>query len=300
MDATWLLRDRKTGEMVAEPIYGEKWLRWAYGHPLGKLGTWAVAKRAWFSRWYGERMKAPKTAALIAGFIEAYGLDAEEFVEKVEMFKSFNDFFVRKLKPEARPIAEGDGVFVFPADGRHRLLPCLDETTELWAKGEVFSVEQFLGSSALAEEFAGGSALVSRLAPIDYHRFHFPVGGSAGNSRLIDGPLYSVHPIALKEQTRFLVANKRMVTEVETPDFGRVVMVEIGATNVGSIRQTYAGGSQIARGEEKGYFEFGGSCVVTLLRRGTIDWDHDLSLAAAEWVEVYARMGERAGMAKAL
>ncbi len=136
--------------------------------------------------------------------------------------------------------------------------------------------------------------MVSRLAPVDYHRFHFPVGGEAGKSFLLPGPLYSVHPLALGRATRYLVANKRMVTLVQPERRDPVALVEIGATNVGTICQTYSPGV-VQKGAEKGYFAFGGSCVVTVFAPGSIDFAGDLVTQSARGRELYAHMGDRLG-----
>jgi phosphatidylserine decarboxylase len=186
---------------------------------------------------------------------------------------------------------------VLPADGRHLAFQTIDATEGFYAKGQRFDLKAFLGDEQLAREFAGGSILISRLCPVDYHRFHFPVSGTPGESRLINGWLYSVSPVALRRNLGYLWENKRMVTIVESPQFGRVVMAEIGATMVGSIVQTFVPGRAVAKGEEKGLFKFGGSCVVTLFRPGRIKLDADLVKHSAGGMEVYARMGERLGTA---
>ena len=139
--------------------------------------------------------------------------------------------------------------------------------------------------------------LISRLCPVDYHRFHFPVDGVPGESRLIRGRLYSVHPIALRRSVRYLVRNKREVTLIASPEFGDVAMIEVGATNVGAIRQSYVPGRPVAKGDEKGFFAFGGSCVITLFARGRIRFDADLVAQGARQVETYARFGDRLGEA---
>jgi len=139
--------------------------------------------------------------------------------------------------------------------------------------------------------------LISRLCPVDYHRFHFPVSGTPGEPRLINGWLYSVSPVALRRNIRYLVENKRVVTLIESAAFGTVAMIEVGATNVGTIRQGFVPGRAVAKGEEKGLFAFGGSCVITLFQRGRIRFDEDLVRTSAEQMEVYARMGDRLGEA---
>ncbi len=280
-----------------EQIYGEAWLRWTYENALGRLALQALFKRALVSRFYGWRMNRAFSAQAVLPFIVDYDLDVDEFAKKPFAFKSFNEFFYRALKPGARPLASGDRTAVLPADGRHLAFQNVDAAGGFYAKGQRFDLKTFLGDPALAEQFAGGSLLISRLCPVDYHRFHFPVGGSAGEPRLINGFLYSVSPIALRQNLAYLWENKRMVTLVESPVFGRVAVCEIGATMVGSIFQSFDVNKPVAKGDEKGLFKFGGSCVVTLFQPGRIKLDADLVRHSADGLEVYARMGESLGIA---
>jgi phosphatidylserine decarboxylase len=288
-------RAKKTVE--TERVYGEKWLRWTYGSELGRLALHAGVKRALLSRYYGWRMSLRDSSRRVLPFIVDYDLDVDEFAKKPFAFKNFNDFFYRALKPGARPVASGERVAVLPADGRHLAFPNFAAAEGFYAKGQRFDLRSFLDDEALAREFAGGAMLISRLCPVDYHRFHFPVSGRPGEPRLINGWLYSVSPLALRRNLAYLWENKRMVTLIESPVFGRVAMVEIGATMVGSILQTFTSGRAVAKGEEKGLFKFGGSCVVTLFAPGRIQLDTDLLEPSARQMEVYARMGERLGEA---
>ncbi len=295
-------RARQTVE--AERIYGERWLRFAYENPVGRLALMLLVRRATFSMYFGWRMNHRYSATKVLPFIVDYDLDVDEFAKSALAFRTFNEFFCRALKPKARPIAPGDDIAVLPADGRHLVFPDVDAADGFYVKGAKFSLVELLGEAALppaqqtlAARFAGGAMLISRLAPVDYHRFHFPVAGVAGEPRLCRGWLYSVHPIALRRNLRYLVENRRMVTLIESPVFGPVAMVEIGATNVGRIRQLFIPGRSVARGEEKGLFGFGGSCVVTLFARGRIRFDADLVEQSAQHRETYARMGERLGTA---
>lgn len=296
--------DRYAKALKTERIYGEKWMRRAYGNPLGRMAVWLIVRRAWFSRWYGWKMKKPISALLVLPFITEYDLDVDDFAKSPFDYKSFNDFFCRALKPQARPIATGEALAVFPADGRHLAFPDLDVAEGFYVKGAKFSIAELLGEEGLPEEgrplakkFAGGAMLISRLCPVDYHRFHFPVNGVPGEPRLIPGWLYSVSPVALRRHLRYLVENKRQVTLIESPLYGAVAMIEVGATNVGSILQTFVPGRAIAKGDEKGFFAFGGSCVITLFQRGRILFDPDIVEQSAHSVETYAKMGDRLGAA---
>jgi phosphatidylserine decarboxylase len=289
--------NRHTKTIETEVVYGDSWLRWTYETSLGRFALFALVRRAIVSRYYGWRMSMRASANRILPFIIDYNLDVDEFAKKPFSFKTFNEFFYRALKPGARPIAAGERVAVLPADGRHLAVQNIDAAPGFYAKGQRFDLKTFLGDEALAAKFAGGSLLISRLCPVDYHRFHFPVAGMPGEPRLINGWLYSVSPIALRNNLAYLWENKRMVTLVESPGFGTVAVCEIGATMVGSIFQSFVLGRAVTKGEEKGLFKFGGSCVVTIFQPGRIKFDADLVQQSAGGLEVYAKMGERLGEA---
>jgi len=291
--------DRYAGEIRTEKIYGEKYLRWIYESVPGRMALWSVVRRAWFSRWYGWQMDQPASKQRIGPFIDEYDLNAEEFLYPPEKFEHFNAFFSRRLLPEARPIAADPASVVFPADGRHLCIPDLSHHSGLFVKGEMFDLPTLLGDAELAERYQRGSLLLSRLCPVDYHRFHFPVAGRPGDSRLINGPLYSVNPVALCRNIHILSTNKRSVTVLETDFLGPVLLLEVGATCVGSICQTYRVGGQSAKGDEKGYFRFGGSSTITVFEPGRVRFDDDLVRHSAEHRELYARMGDQMGVAVA-
>ena len=286
-------RNRETGEIETEKVYGEGFLRWAYGNPLGKIALHALVKRAFFSKWYGGRMDAPKTTAKIAPFLKEYDLDSADFAKAPDQFTSFNDFFSRKLKPSARPIA--DTPAVLPADGRHLGFPKASAIESVFLKGQKFDLPALLGSPDLAAKYRDGSLILSRLCPVDYHRFHFPCQGTPGETRVLNGPLFSVSPLALRQSLSYLWQNKRTLTELQTPSLGTVLCLEIGATCVGSIRQTFTPGTEILKGAEKGYFAFGGSSTLLLFEPGALTLTDDLVAAGHEACELYAKMGTPAG-----
>ena len=288
-------RDTKTIEV--EAVYGDAFLRWAYCNPIGRLSVFLVAKRALFSRWYGWRMKRPVSRNRVKPFIRDFNVDAKEFVCALDEFSSFNDFFVRKLKAEARPVDPDELTVVFPADGRHLGFQDISRATGFFVKGQRFHLEAFLGDSQLSERFQNGTAVLSRLCPLDYHRFHFPFQGTPASPSLINGPLSSVNPIALRRNLAILWRNKRMLTLLDTEKLGSVLIMEIGATNVGSIQQTFIPDRPVRKGAEKGFFEFGGSATFTLFEAGRVQLSEDLVHHSAQCRELYARMGDRLGRA---
>lgn len=293
-DAPIEVFNRYTGKIEEEAVYGERWLRWTYATPAGRLALGLVVKRVWFSRWYGWRMSRASSAKRIAPFVRRYGLDASEFDRPLEAYASFNDFFSRGLMPGARPICAEADVISFPADGRHLGIARIGSEDRVYAKGQSLDLSALLGDRELARRFAGGALVISRLCPVDYHRFHFPCAGEYTGSHVIAGPLFSVSPIALRRRLDYLASNKRSVTVLEKSPAGGVVIIEIGATCVGSIVQT-SGAGTVKRGAEKGMFRFGGSCVVTVFEPGRVLLADDLLSQTRDGRELYAHMGDSMG-----
>ena len=288
--------NRYTEKMETEKVYGEAFLDWTYNTPFGKIPLHLFVKRPFFSKWYGKRMNHPKTKEKIAPFIDDYDMDAEDFLESPQSFPHFNAFFYRKLKPEARPVAASD--VVFPADGRHLGFEKASDIENFFVKGQQFDLKELLQDDDLYSIFRDGSLILSRLCPVDYHRFHFPVSGTPGETRLINGPLFSVSPIALRKNLKYLWQNKRTVCVVETEHLGKVAILEIGATCVGSIHQTYAAGKKIEKAAEKGYFSFGGSSTITLFEPGKVELASDLLENTGRQIELYALMGDELAKAR--
>jgi phosphatidylserine decarboxylase len=283
--------NRHTRRLETERVYGEGFLRWTYANPLGQATLHVLVKRAVFSAWFGKHMDRPASAAKIAPFLREYDLDPAEFADTPESFANFNEFFFRRLKPDARPIDADPASVVFPADGRHLGFQRASDIHSVFVKGQSFDLPALLGDAALAARFADGPLVLSRLCPVDYHRFHFPVAGTPGSTRVIPGPLFSVSPIALRRKLAYMWTNKRAVTLLDAGRFGTVAIIEIGATCVGSIRQTYTPGTPIHKGAEKGYFAFGGSSTITLFEPGRVHLAQDLLEQSARHTELYARIG---------
>jgi phosphatidylserine decarboxylase len=286
--------ERESGQIKTEKVAGEKWLVWLYYNPIGEATLWAFAKRKLVSSIYGNMMDRTSSAKKINPFIEDFDIDMS--VSQKQEFSSFNDFFTRKLKDDARPIDISSNVVVSPADGK--ILAYADISNSYFIiKGYRFDVSSFLDNPDLAQKYHDGALLVIRLAPADYHRFHFPVSGNLSQNRKIEGDYYSVNPFALRKKAEILCLNKREYAIISNPLFGDVINAEVGATMVGSIIQTFKG-SSVNKGEEKGYFKFGGSTVVLLFEKSKIDIDEDLLINTARGYETTVKMGERIGEVK--
>lgn len=284
--------DRQSGLLKTEKVAGEKWLVWLYNNPVGEATLWVLAKRKVVSSLYGNRMDRPSSTKKIQAFVEEFNIDMST-AQKQE-FNSFNDFFTRKLKNNARPVDTNSTVTVSPADGKILAYANI-RNSDFIIKGYRFDIFSFLNNARLAQNYLDGSLVIIRLAPFDYHRFHFPISGSVSHITRIDGDYYSVNPLALRKMTEIFCLNKREFTIISNPLFGDVVMTEVGATMVGSIVKTYTG-NFVKKGEEKGYFKFGGSTVVLLFEKNKIRIDEDLLINTLKGYETVIKEGERIGV----
>ncbi len=286
--------NRYTGRAEQEKVLGERSLRWVYGTSLGRLSLHLLIKRAVFSRLLGYMKDLPSSARGLADFVREYNINMDEAARPLEDYTSFNDFFYRTLKPGARPLCAANEV-AFPADGRHSGWQNAAEMQGVFVKGQKFDLPALLGSDELAEKYAEGSVILSRLCPVDYHRFHFAAGGVPEAPVRIPGPLASVSPYCLRHKLSWLWTNKRELTVIHTPDLGDVLSLAVGATGVGAIFQTYRPGSPVAMGDEQGYFAFGGSTVMTFFEPGRVQLAADLLENTANCTETYARQGDTMG-----
>lgn len=294
-------RNRQTDQIEQEQIYGGAWLRFFYGQTgltryIGKPLAHAIAYCPWVSKLYGWWQRKPWSRRQILPFIECYRVKAEECTVDPATFPSFDAFFTRHLRPETRPIAPGEEVAIIPADGRYRFFPVIDEATLFDVKGSSFNLTQLTGDPTLAKQYAQGSMILARLCPSDYHRFHFPCLCHPQRSTLLNGPLYSVSPLALRQQLAILWQNKRMLTRLSSSLFGQILYIEVGATNVGTIHQTYTPDTPCEKGQEKGYFSFGGSTLILLFEKGKLLFDHDLIAASQRDEEILCLVGQSMGI----
>ena len=192
----------------------------------------------------GKEYDSPDSRAHIIPFIQSFDL-AGTLGEMVQpdpaAYPTFNAFFAREIKESARPIAEPENDFVTssPADCRLTAFPTVDLATKYWIKGFGFTLEKLLGNPELAAKFDGGSIVIARLAPQDYHRWHAPVSGTVRSISDIPGAYYTVNPQAINEPGTLDVfcENKRSVMTVERSSTGSpIAIVAVGAMLVGSIK----------------------------------------------------------------
>ena len=280
--------DRATGRRAVESVMGDKALRFAYETLLGRT-LWPVlfGSRA-VSAWMGRRYDSPRSRRDVATLAVLPGCRWEEAERPLDAYASFNEFFTRRLKPGARPL--GDGL-VSPADGRLRLFLGADADRPFPLKGATRSLRTVFDGAAPAGRY---DVAVIRLAPVDYHRFHFPCDCTTeGPVRTVPGEYHSVNPIALLRRPDIYADNERQIVKARAA-FGDFWLVDVGAFGVGTIVQTFTG-DRHAKGEEKGYFKFGGSTVILVLPAGAVTFDADLVRNSSDGLETRILCGERIG-----
>ena len=288
--------DRKSGSLFVETVYGEDAMKVFYGTSLGLKVTESLLTRRWLSNIYGAYNDSGASKHKIEEFVSFLGIDISECEKDITEYNSFNDFFARKLKFSCRPICAGVKEVASPGDGRMLVFPAIDGSTLAYVKWAPLKlIDLFGGNESLAERYKGGSCVVLRLCPSDYHRVHFPVGGKVGITRTLSGALHSVSPYALEQKIPVYCLNKRTLCEVDSDPFSKVLMMEVGALFVGSVVQTYRAGMHVQKGDEKGYFKFGGSTSILFFEKGIVSFDPDLVENSAKGRETYVKMGERIG-----
>lgn len=274
-----------------------------------------------------KKMQDPKTKTQIKGFVDFYRINMNEFTPsdineyKVRLdlnsmtakqsllyTKSFQDFFIRHHKPESRPIAAKDdpSVAVCAADARLVVYQRVSEAQKIWIKGVHFSIAALLGGDAVpqaieeASKFADGAIASFRLSPQDYYRYQSPVTGTVKWFKELDGDYYQVDPLALRSSVDILTRNARSAVCIATREFGDVLFVAIGATEVGTVKlseKSTTPGAQVQKGDEVGIFEFGGSSIVIAFEQGRIEFDEDLLSVSKQAIMMDVEVGMSLGKA---
>ena len=287
--------DRKTGHTIHEQTPSSKFLNFLYGSFLGKISLELLFKRKVITALGGWYMNTKASRKKIEPFIDQYKMDMSDYICPPKGFSTFNDFFYRKIKPETRPLANG---IISPADGKILAFNSLKEVNSFFVKGCEFTIPNFLKNPELVDLYKDGAMAIVRLAPVDYHRFHMPASGEISESFKINGHYLSVSPLALRKSLRIFCENIREYSLLKTKNSGTIAIVEVGATMVGSIVQTYTANSAVKKGDEKGYFAFGGSTLVILFEKDTIRFDDDLIENTQKGYETTIKMGEQIAVSR--
>lgn len=289
-----LLFNRKREVLENERVYERALMEFCYGTRVGIFLTNWIFKRRLISKLYGFWTKLPVSKKKISAFAKDNNIDLDELLFPWESFKSLNSFFTRKLDPKARPVDMQPDILVSPADSR--MLVCnLDKERIVPVKGHSCTVAELLGTPEFDSEYRNGTCLIFRLAPGDYHRFGYIDRGVQGSVWEEGRSLHSVNPIALSSGMPVFIQNHRQAVLLETENFGSVIHVDVGAMIVGRIVQHHPKGHFFSKGEEKGYFEFGGSTIVLLFKPNILVLDRDIYNSSAQGIETLVSYGEAIG-----
>lgn len=290
--------NRKTKSYETELVAGEKYIEWTYESPMGKSVTELIAKRKVFSKLYGKYCDTKLSSKKISSFVDQFNIDMSLSQKNIDDFTSFNDFFTRELTPNARPITSDSNILISPGDGRLSAYENINLDNIVQVKGLTYSLRELIQNDSVASKYEEGICLILRLCPTDYHRFHFVDSGIIGANHKIKGSYYSVNPIALKNIPKLFCENKREWSILKSDNFGDVLTIEVGATCVGSIIQTYSPNSKVNKGDEKGYFKFGGSTTILFFEKDTVKIDEDILNQTKLGFECAVKLGEHIGHKK--
>ncbi len=282
-------RDRN-GNLVPGDDGQDRFLEWMYGTRPGRLLV-KLMIRPGVSRAAGWLLDRRVSALAVRPFIRKNHICMDDFEQR--RFRSFNDFFTRRVLPGKRPVDDAPGHLIAPCDSKLTVYDIRPDS-RFRVKGTEYTLEGLLQSKELAETFLGGTLLLFRLTVGDYHRYTYIDSGFVTGSTRIPGVFHTVNPAAASRCPIYR-ENTREYSLLESLRFGTVLQMEVGAAMVGRIVNA-PGSRNVRRGEEKGRFEFGGSTVIVLLQKGRAILDADLLRNTAQDAETVVRLGERIGI----
>lgn len=280
-----MIADRQGNVLVKDDA--GKAQKFLYRTFIGRL-LLKIITRPFLTKLVGKYKNGKRSAKGIKKFIAAHAIDMSDYEPRE--YSSFNDFFTRKIKDGARPIDLTPDHLVSPCDAKLSVYTA-DEKGEYPIKNSYYRLKDVVGEEN-EKKFYGGTVLVFRLSVDDYHRYSFFDSGTAEKTVKIKGVFHTVNPVAM-ERYKVFSLNTREYTLIHTQNFGDAVYAEIGALCVGKIVNT--GKTRFVRGEEKGYFEFGGSTVIVVLEKGAAIIDADIRENAAKGYETKVKSGEKIG-----
>ena len=279
----------RNGQIIESTDGQDRLLQALYGHAAGRLMLKPLTAPC-VSRLAGRLLSTKASRVLIKPFIRKNGIDMTQFEQT--QYASYNDFFSRKIREGARPVNPCPQHLISPCDSKLTVLP-VTKDSRFTLKQTEYTVSSLLRDEALAKKYEGGSLLIFRLTVDDYHRYCYPADGEKTGNTFIPGALHTVNPIA-NDYYPIYKENAREYTILKTREFGDMLIMEVGALLVGRI-VNHHGKALVRRGQEKGYFQFGGSTVVMLLEPGAVNIDSDILENSCAGVETVVRFGEKIG-----
>lgn len=283
-----VIKDRK-GRYLTTGEGQEVTLGFLYKTVPGRMLLKVLTKPA-LSRIVGCFLDSGMSTFIIDLFLKRSDIKLSDYEKR--RYRSYNEFFTRKIRKEKRPINMDPKVFISPCDSKFSVYK-INSKSVFYIKGSPYTLKDLLGGDEIYKEFEGGYCMIFRLTVDDYHRYCYIDDGVKGENYFIPGELHTVNPIAL-ERFNIYKRNCREYTVLKTKHFGTVVQVEVGAMMIGRI-VNHHGKHAFKRGEEKGMFEFGGSTTVLLVKKGQIKVDEDLLENSRENIETIVKLGERIG-----
>lgn len=278
--------NRKTKSVEPEKIYKSRVMNFYYKTMLGGICR-AFIRLPVVSKIYGLFQKRKHSTKNIEKFINDYNIDMSGFEGT---YQSFNGFFIRKRAVDS--FNKNPDCLITPAEACV-LAHTIENGAIYSVKDKMYTLSKFLKDKKLACEYEGGIFLIFRLRVYDYHRFCFVDDGQIISSKRIRGFLDSVNIKATGKFT--LSSNYRTISHLKTANFGDIVVSEVGAMLVGQIAQTHTA-ARFLKGGEKGYFEFGGSTIVMLIKKDTVQIDEDIMENSLNGIETKIDFGERVGI----
>lgn len=254
----------REGNLIKEQTDQDQLLEWMYTHSIGRLALKPLVSPS-FSKWMGRLLDTRLSSKIINRFVKSAGIDLSEYEDTT--YRSYNDFFTRKIKTGNRPLSGDSGTLISPADGRVSVYPISEKTT-FSVKNTEYTLRTLLHSKTLASHFVGGTAIIVRLTVSDYHRYIYAADGIKSKNYHIPGVFHTVNPVA-NDYAPIYKENTREYTVLHTKEFGDIIQMEVGALMVGKITNHHEKAT-VHRGDEKGYFEFGGSTIILLVKPNSV------------------------------
>lgn len=243
------------------------------------------------SKLSGKFMNSKLSKIGIKKFIKKNNIDLSEYEKK--HFSSYNDFFTRKILEGKRIVDMNKNAFIAPCDSKLSAYK-IDNDSKFKIKDSYYTICDLLNGNAIYKEYINGICLIFRLSTDDYHRYCYIDDGYKEKNIYIPGVFHTVQPIALKNYNIYK-RNSREYTILHTQNFKDIIQVEVGALMIGRIvnlHENYI----FSKGEEKGYFEFGGSTIVLLIKNDVVDIDNEFFENTKLGLETIVKYGERIGI----
>ncbi|MBQ9392027.1 MAG: phosphatidylserine decarboxylase [Lachnospiraceae bacterium] len=279
----------RNGEIINPDDSQDKFLERLYTTVIGRMIVKILINPV-ISNIGGWFMNSPFSRPLIKSFIINNLIDMSQYEERE--FVSYNDFFTRKIKENMRPIDMNKSHLISPCDSKLTVYD-IGEDSVLNIKNTSYSIYSLLRDKRLVSKYQGGKALVFRLTVDDYHRYIYIDDGYKSHNRSIAGVYHTVNPIA-NDMYPIYRENHREYTMLRTDNFGDVIQMEVGALMVGRITNLHQK-KKVIRGEEKGFFEFGGSTIVLLLEKDKASIDKDIIDNTKAGIETRVLCGQKIG-----